>query len=233
MQICHTLCLILILILLPCALVFEVYYTYVSCVVFRIMYEKEERERERDRGTERERERQRERERERERDRQTDRQRKNKDKDRLKYKWIHIFLILSLSLFFSFSVSWFRSLTPHPIWHPSRFVSLQIHGITCQDEHWRRITSGHVDRHPRFTPEAIRPGHHQTEVSLSSSQNPQNPLNLTPSLQVTKLTILVAIFPGSYDAWRTCVSVNASSKQTHQEIMIHTVTTDHLIKCLL
>ena len=68
-----------------------------------------------------------------------------------------------------------------------------------------------------------------TEVSLSSPQNPQNTLNLTPSLQVTKLTILVAIFPGSYDAWRTCVSVNASSKQTHQKIMIHTVTTDHLI----
>ena len=68
MQICHTLCLILIL--LPCALVFEVYYTYVSCVVFRIMNEKEERERERDRGTERERERQRERE----TDRQTDRE---------------------------------------------------------------------------------------------------------------------------------------------------------------
>ena len=78
MQICHKLCLILIP--LPCALVFEVYYTYVSCVVFRIMNEKEERERERDRGTERERQR------ERQTDRQTDRQRKNKDKDRLKYK---------------------------------------------------------------------------------------------------------------------------------------------------
>ena len=74
MQICHTLCLILIL--LPCALVFEVYYTYVSCVVFRIMYEKEERERERDRGTERERER------DRERERQTDRQTEKKQRQR-------------------------------------------------------------------------------------------------------------------------------------------------------
>ena len=84
MQICHTLCLILIL--LPCALVFEVYYTYVSCVVFRIMNEKEERERERE--TEGQRERERERDRERETDRQTDRQtdREKTDKDRLKYK---------------------------------------------------------------------------------------------------------------------------------------------------
>ena len=65
---------------------------------------------------------------------------------------------------------------PHPIWHPSRFVSLQIHGITCPDDHRRRLTSGHVNRHPPFAPEAIRPGRHQTEVSLSS---PQNSLNLS------------------------------------------------------
>ena len=71
--------------------------------------------------------------------------------------------------------------------------------------------------------DSSRPSSNRSILIISSKSPKPSKFNLC--LQVTKLTILFDILPGSYDACRTCVSVNASSKQTHLEIMIHTVTT--------